>query len=187
MSDQAYYFNYLRSRSHFGLLYRRYLLYPRLIRHLSGRVLDVGCGIGDFLAFRPGTVGADVNPHAVDWCRQRGLDVRLMAGDRLPFEDDGFDGVVLDNVVEHLREPEALLAEVRRVLVPGGRLLIGVPGSRGYACDPDHKVFYDEVSLERVVGAAGFSGKALFHTPLKSRWLASRLPQYCLYGVYDRP
>ena len=186
MTEHADYFEYLRSRSHLGLLYRRLLLYPRLAHYASGRVLDVGCGIGDFLAFRPGTVGVDVNAHAVEWCRRRGLDCRLMEADRLPFLDGGFDGVVLDNVLEHLTAPEPLLNEIYRVLVSGGRLLVGVPGERGYGCDPDHKVFYGDADLRRVVGAAGFACSRLFHTPLKSRWLASWMPQYCLYGVFER-
>ena len=187
MTEHADYFNYLRGRGRLGLLYRRFFLYPRLARLLSGRVLDVGCGIGDFLRFRRGTVGVDVNPHAVEWCRQHGMDCQPMESDHLPFVDDSFDGVVLDNVLEHLVRPLPLLAEIHRVLKPGGRLLIGVPGPRGYACDADHKVFYAEADLERALAAADFSMKYIFYTPWKSKWLASRLPQYCLYGVFERP
>lgn len=186
MTGHADYFEYLRNRSRLGLLYRRRLLYPSLIRHVWGRVLDVGCGIGDFVEFRPGTVGVDVNPHAVAWCRRRGLDCQLMETDRLPFPAGGFEGVVLDNVLEHLAAPEPLLSEIHRVLLPGGRLLVGVPGECGYACDSDHKVFYGETDLRRVVGAAGFSCGGVFHTPMRSRWLASWLPQYCLYGIFER-
>lgn len=186
MIEHADYFDYLRSRSRFGYLYRRLLLYPRLMRHVSGRVLDVGCGIGDFLEYLPQAVGVDVNPHAVEWCRRRGLNCRLMETDRLPFPNDSFDGVVLDNVLEHIAEPQPLLEEILRVMAPGGRLLVGVPGRRGYECDPDHKVFYDENNLRRVVGAAGFSCSHVFHTPFMSGWLASWLPQYCLYGVFER-
>lgn len=183
----AEYFRYLRSRSWLGLFYRRFLLYPKLATYFSGLVFDVGCGIGDFLKYRPQTIGVDVNPHAVDWCRKRGLDARLMTEDRLPFGNDAFDGVMLDNVLEHLTQPGALLAEIRRVLSPGGRLLVGVPGVLGYACDPDHKIFYDEASLERLMASCGFLCRAEFHTLLKSRWLANRLSQYSLYGVYERP
>jgi len=186
VSSSTEYFAYLRRRSRLGWLYRHFFLYPRLVRHLSGRVLDVGCGIGDFLAYRPGTVGVDINPHAVEWCRQQGFDSRVMEPDRLPFEDGGFDAVVLDNVLEHLAEPGPLLAEIRRVLVPGGRLLVGVPGARGYAADPDHKVFYGEAELERALGAAGFVLRTMLHAPWRSRWLAESLPQYCLYGVFER-
>lgn len=187
MSGQgAEYFEYLRTRSFSGLLYRKYWLYPRLARHLSGRVLDVGCGIGDFLAYRPGTLGVDVNPHAVAWCQRQGLDARLMEVDALPFPDGGFDGVVLDNVLEHLADPARLLAEIHRVLAPGGRLLIGVPGERGYACDPDHKKYYDEQGLLAATQRPAFRPEAFFYMPLKCDWFARRLPQYCLYGVFSK-
>jgi ubiquinone/menaquinone biosynthesis C-methylase UbiE len=56
------YFEYLMRRSFLGDLYRRYVLYPRLNLHLNGKVLDVGCGIGDMLSYRKNTVGLDVNP-----------------------------------------------------------------------------------------------------------------------------
>lgn len=186
MADHTDYFEYLRRRSRLGLLYRLRLLYPRLARHLSGRVLDVGCGIGDFVCFRPNTVGVDVNPYAVEWCRQRALDCHLMEADRLAFADGSFDGVVLDNVLEHIEEPRILLHEIHRVLKPAGKLVVGVPGKCGYACDRDHKIFYTEHDLERVMRAAGFTMTVVFHTPFKSRWLDSWLPQYCLYGVFDR-
>lgn len=185
-TDEGY-FNYLRSRSVLGLLYRRYWLYPRLVRVLRGRVLDVGCGIGDFLKFRPETVGADINRYVIESCCRRGLDARLMTADVLPFPDDSFDCVVMDNVLEHIYEPRPLLGEITRVLRPNGCLLIGVPGLRGYACDSDHKVFYAEDSLDELMRHSGYSKDKTFYTPVKSEWLDRVLPQYCLYGVYTRP
>src|SRR5687767_14790324 len=47
MTDHAAYFEYLQRRGRLGYLYRTRYLYPRVFRHLHGRVLDVGCGIGD--------------------------------------------------------------------------------------------------------------------------------------------
>lgn len=185
-NNKAGYFEYLRGRSLSGLIYRNYWLYPRLAGHLSGRVLDVGCGIGDFLAYRKGTVGVDVNPQTVAWCQQRGLDARIMDLDILPFPDASFDAVVFDNVLEHLVSPLPLLTEIHRVLVPGGRFMVGVPGKRGFVCDPDHKIFYDEPGLVAVMAQAAFNKQDLFYMPLKSDWLAERLSQYCLYGVFFR-
>ncbi len=186
MSDYAAYFDYLRRRSSLGWLYRRYWLYPRLCRHLHGRVLDVGCGIGDLLRYRGNTVGVDINPMTVDWCRRQGLDARLMIEASLPFDTGEFDGVVLDNVLEHIQAPQQLLGDIRRVLRVGGTLLVGVPGQQGFAMDSDHKVFYSEADLRRVIAAEGFSPLMVIHMPLKSDWLEARMPQYCLYGVFQR-
>ena len=180
------YFDYLSQRSALAWLYRKYWLYPRLCRHLSGCVLDIGCGIGDLLAFRPDTVGTDINPSAVKWCRGNGHLAELMLPDMLPFGPADFDGVVIDNVLEHIIDPVPLLSEARRVLRPGGTAVIGVPGKRGYACDPDHKVFYDESGLITVMAAAGFSARKLLSMPVRSSWLDAHMRQYCLYGVFQR-
>lgn len=187
MTDHDQYFEYLKQRSRLGGVYRRHLLYPRLARRLRGRMLDVGCGIGDMLAFRADSVGVDVNERTVEFCRQRGLPAQRMSPDELPFGDAAFDSVLMDNVLEHIAEPGPILAEARRVLRPGGRLLVGVPGVRGWESDPDHKVFYDEDALERRLADSRFVRREFFHTPLfRSEWLGRRVRQYCIYGVFDR-
>jgi SAM-dependent methyltransferase len=183
--DEKYYL-YLRQRSRLGLLYRRYWLYPRLNRHLRGQTLDVGCGIGDFLAYRPGTVGADINPATVEWCRHQGLNAHLMAADVLDFADGSFDSATLDNVLEHLTAPVPLLRDIYRVLRLHGALVVGVPGQYGYTVDPDHKIFYDEALLVSTLDAAGFALQQIFHTPWRSNWLNLHMRQYCIYGVFQR-
>lgn len=184
LSGPSGYFGYLRGRRLSGLLYRQLWLYPRLCRRLSGRVLDVGCGIGDFLRFRPGTIGVDVDANAVAWCRGLALDAQLMAPDRLPFADEAFNGVVLDNVLEHLASPPALLGEIRRVLRAEGMLIVGVPGSRGFAVDPDHKIPYNEQALIACLRQSGFDCEQIVHMPFPSDFLEVRLRQYCLYGFF---
>lgn len=186
MMTPEHYFEYLQRRSWLGWWYRKYWLYPRLCRQLAGHTLDVGCGIGDFLRHRPGTVGVDINPLTVDWCQRQGLDARLMVPDRLPFEAASFDSAILDNVLEHLAQPESLLGEIHRVLRPQGILVVGVPGKRGYASDPDHKTYHDEGSLIATLSRAGYGVRCLFHMPLCSQWLNARMRQYCLYGVFHR-
>ena len=179
------YGEYLMRRSRLSGLYRRYLLYPWICRRLRGRTLDVGCGIGDFLQFRPDTIGVDINAHTVAYCRERGLDARLMEPDVLPFENASFDSALMDNVLEHIAAPDALLGEVLRVLRPEGRLLIGVPGELGWDCDPDHKIRYDEASLAAALQATGFAPVGVFYAPLwRSAWLSRHLRQYCIFGLY---
>ena len=109
-----------------------------------------------------------------------------MLPDALPFQNEAFDGVVIDNVLEHIADPFPLLAEVYRVLRSGGKAVIGVPGRRGYASDTDHKVFYDEELLVFTMIRTGFRLHRLLSMPFKSSWLDTRLRQYCLYGVFQR-
>jgi SAM-dependent methyltransferase len=186
MTDHAAYFAYLKTRSWRAKLYRRFFLYPLLNRHISGAALDVGCGLGDLLRHRPNTVGADVNPHSVDYCRRSGLEAHLIEDGRLPFAAHSFDTVVLDNVLEHVPRPQTLLDEIGRVLKRGGTVVIGVPGERGFASDPDHKVFYDESSLISTLKTAGFESDRMFHVPCRARLLSRLLRQYCVYGVFKR-
>ncbi len=186
MTTPESYFTYLSGRSWKGKLYREHWLYPRVARHLQGEVLDVGCGIGDMLAFLGNATGVDINPHTVSYCESRGLNAVTMEIDVLPFPDASFDSVLLDNVLEHLTAPQPLLAEIRRVLRVSGRLILGVPGSKGFARDPDHKVFYTRDSLDHCAVAAGFAPQLHFHTPFASPWLERNLSSYCLYGVYVR-
>jgi SAM-dependent methyltransferase len=186
LENEKQYFNYLLARSPLGLWYRRHWLYPRMNRFLHGRVLDIGCGIGDMVRFRPDTAGVDVNGECVRYCVEQGLDVTLMEPDRLPFEGATFDGVVLDNVLEHIAEPSPLLAEVRRVLKPGGKFLVAVPGARGYAHDPDHKVFYTDRGLVERVSRAGFVHETTRHTPFRFPGLQHLLSLHALLGVFRR-
>jgi len=186
MTAEQAYGEYLMQRSPLGALYRRFVLYPRICDRLRGQVVDVGCGIGDFLRFRPQTVGVDVNAHTVAYCRSQGLDARLMQPDILPFEDASLDSALMDNVLEHIANPDPLMRELRRVLRPEGRLLVGVPGGLGWNCDPDHKVRYDESSLKSTLKAAGFAPLETFYTPLwRSEWLSQHLRQYCLFGLFE--
>jgi SAM-dependent methyltransferase len=185
MADNEDYNAYLMRRSSLGLFYRTRVLYPRIAPYLKGRTLDIGCGIGDMLRFRPGTIGVDINPRNVDYCRQLGFEARVMIPDELPFATGSFDSAILDNVLEHIVDPAPLLAEVRRVLRPGGSFVVGVPGQRGYASDDDHKVFYDEAGLKARLVVAGFTPGRVHHIPLRSAWLDRKMRQYCVYGVFS--
>ena len=186
MTDYDDYFECLARRKRAGLWYRDLWLYPRICGHLTGTVLDVGCGIGDLVRHRPQTIGVDVNPKAVAFCQSQGLEVQLMQPDRLPFTDCVFDGAVLDNVLEHLERPEPLLADVRRVLKAGGHFVVGVPGKRGFDSDSDHKLHYTEPALIDAIRTAGFELSRTFHQPLRSRLLDLHFRYYAIYGVFRR-
>ncbi|MBV9472851.1 MAG: class I SAM-dependent methyltransferase [Solirubrobacterales bacterium] len=98
------------------------------------RVLDLGCGDGRFTEAlaRAGSqpVGVEVAEAARGRAsgRHPGLDFRLAPIEGpLPLEDNSFDVVWASEVVEHVADTARWLSEVRRVLVPGGRLLLTTP------------------------------------------------------------
>lgn len=185
MENNEHYFNYLKQRSLLGYIYRRYFLYPKLSSYLKGALLDIGCGIGDMLIYRPGSLGVDINEFNVEYCKRRGLNVCHMTENVLPFPNGQFDSILLDNVLEHINEPAPLLSEIKRTIRPNGSILIGVPGVKGFASDSDHKVFYDETKLAELAENAGFRIKKTFHMPfLKSNLMSKILKQYCIYTLW---
>jgi SAM-dependent methyltransferase len=185
MTDLEKYHEYLMGRSSLGLIYRFRYLYPRIDRNLTGRVLDVGCGIGDFLKFKTGAVGVDINPANVEYCLRRGLDARLMTNGSLPFLERSFDCIVLDNVIEHILDPTSLLTEIERVLRDRGKLVVGVPGRRGFNQDADHKVYYEKEELSELLTPHGFFLVSSFYVPFESKILSAALAQYCLYATFE--
>lgn len=180
------YSDYLKNRSFLSYLYRTYFLYPSLSKYLDGKTLDVGCGIGDFLNYSPNSEGVDVNPALVNYCKSHNLNARIMEFDVLPYLSNSFDSIVLDNVLEHLENPSPLLFEIERVLVKGGVLIIGVPGSKGYKRDSDHKHFYDELQLVELLKKHNFEKLDIFGRPFNLPFLDSILSSYCLYGIFRR-
>ena len=69
--------------------YRKYYLYPKISKPLKGLVLDVGCGIGDYLEFEK-YYSVDINPF-YDICKNKNLKSKLMQNDVLPFETSYFE------------------------------------------------------------------------------------------------
>ena len=145
--DQYQYFNYLNSRSSLGFIYRNFYLYPKIHKLLLNPVLDVGCGIGDYLKFNREAIGLDVNKYNIESIKSKNLNAIKMNYDEIPFADNTFPSILLDNVLEHIEKPEKLICEMHRVLISEGKLLIGVPGIKGFLADSDHKIFYSEEKL----------------------------------------
>lgn len=98
---------------------------------LRGDMLDVGCGEMPYRSFLPTAVrytGIDV-PQATAFMMQGNEDVVPFDGHSIPFPDASFDMVLCTEVLEHSAQPTALIAEMERVLKPGGTLIATVPFS----------------------------------------------------------
>jgi SAM-dependent methyltransferase len=97
------------------------------------RVLDLGCRSGALTRnFLEGNtvVGLDVDAAALAKAAALGIEpVQANVEEPLPFEDESFDAVVAGELFEHLQFPDALVAEIRRVLRPEGVLVGSVPNA----------------------------------------------------------
>jgi SAM-dependent methyltransferase len=137
---------------------RRYVLDPVVSARLGGRgfrkALDVGCGEGRLCRMLSGfgveTVGLDPTTALLDRARRQHLDGRYVEGvaEALPFADAGFDLVVSCLSLIDIPDFEAAIAEMARVLAPGGTLFIANLTSFSTAR-------VDTPVLERWVGAPG--------------------------------
>lgn len=97
-------------------------------------VLDLGCAFGygtRLLARHYRTDGLDASAGYIGRARRAVPEARFTVGDaaRLPYADGAFAGVVLLDVLEHVGDERAVIAEVARVLRPGGTLVLSVPHS----------------------------------------------------------
>lgn len=120
------------------LLYaRRAKMVEAAVGGIQGRVLDVGCGRGLLLkAFRNRgweVQGTELSDQAARYARNvANIPVETGTLEEIGFPDEQFDAITLWHVLEHVPDPRVLLAEVNRILKPGGVLMVGVPDFGGY-------------------------------------------------------
>jgi SAM-dependent methyltransferase len=146
-----------------------------------GRILDIGCGEGFVIKFYRkigweatgidfSTSGAEmINPDCVTFIEKgdvfRILNDKVKCGDR-------YDVLWLANVLEHVLDPADLLACLKRILLPGGILVVTVPndctsyqetllrngnvGDRYWVAIPDHLSYFDLHSLRRLADSVGW-------------------------------
>jgi SAM-dependent methyltransferase len=125
------------------------------------RVLDAGCGVGYGSAMlatagAAGVVGMDIAADAVAAAAEANPEFEFVAGDvhALPFADASFDLVVCFEVIEHVTEQDAVIAELARVLAPEGVLAISSPNRGVYPeGNPHHLHEYTPDELEAALRA----------------------------------
>jgi SAM-dependent methyltransferase len=112
---------------------QREALFRRYVGGPGRRVLDLGCRDGALTqAYVEGNdiVGVDADREALDEAGKLGIETRWADLDQaLEFADASFDVVVAGELLEHLRDPERLVAEIRRVLRPDGTFVASVPNA----------------------------------------------------------
>lgn len=124
---------YLRYGGSFGRIRERY--FNKIIDHLSlapgAKVLDYGCGPGDFLATAKSrglqVTGVDNAPRSVEMAAARGLSVLCGGTRELIALPDRYDAIVAQSVLEHVADGAALVRDLCSLLVPGGVLVLSAP------------------------------------------------------------
>ncbi len=142
----------------------------------NGRILDVGCSTGDFLACAKSRAwkvhGVELAEHTANIARKR-LDCEIRHGtfEHSNFESEYFDVVTMWDVVEHVLEPRVIVQEAFRVLRPGGALVLFTPNynaltrrlifDRWSALTPEnHMCVFNKSTITRLLNECG--GEVVF-------------------------
>ncbi len=156
-----------RSEKHYNLI----LMEKWKLLKDCKRVLDAGCGRGQFIKLNPFNIqvaGVDVIKSETDLAKKEGLNVWFAdITKKIPFKDSNFDGLICSHVLEHLENPEKAFSEFKRVLVNNGTLVIAVPNFsfKQFYKDPTHKRPYPREALYRILMDNGFTDVKIINGP----------------------
>ena len=145
-------------------------------RRPPARMLEIGAAHGGFLRLAQlagfDATGIEMSPSIVDFARRTfDVDMRLGPLEAAGFADATFDIVVAFDVLEHVRDPGAMLREIRRVLRPEGIVLVQTPQYPGrdahqlvaardpflvHLCAPEHLYLFSAPALEKILALTGF-------------------------------
>jgi SAM-dependent methyltransferase len=124
--------------------------------YVRGKLIDLGCGQVPLYASYRDLVTGNV---CVDWAnsshKNQFLDAECDLTERLPFEAETFDTIILSDVLEHISRPDDLWSEMTRILAPGGHILLNVPFIYWLHEEPHDYYRYTEFALRRFVTASG--------------------------------
>lgn len=169
----------------------------RLAGDVAGRaILDAGCGSGplsaELLARGAAVTGIDGSPAMIALARARlGDDVPLHVGDLaapLPFADHALDDAVASLVLHYLEDWDAPLAELRRVLRPGGRLIVSVNHPAVRLLTHPHEDYF---ATHRYSDDFDFDGEpavlTMWHRPLHAMTAAFTRAGFSILAIDEPP
>lgn len=166
-------------------------------KHISKNdiVLDLGCGNGQnaikTAKLAKVVIGVDINQDLLNLAKksaqlEKVSNIKCERANlegNLRFKDESFEKLIFLDVLEHLKNRNQILKEIKRVLKPRGLLILGVPNSNtswkklqrsvelcSYS-DPDHKIEFSEQSIKELLASHGFKiihfGYGKYDTPLR--------------------
>lgn len=147
-----------------------------------GLGIEIGVGSGRFAAPLGLQVGVDPSPAMLAHAAARGIVVVQGTAERLPFAAGRFDHALVVTTLCFVDSPAGMLAEARRVLKPGGRLVIGIVDrdsalGREYLVHQAENVFYREATFYTADEVAGLLAQAGFTVDAWGQTLSRPLPE----------
>ena len=127
---------HLLEEDHYWFRGRRHVVHELVLkanRDPECRILEIGCSGGPLIQQLHGdgyrhVTGIDISAEGIEQCRRRGLaDTHVMDAQEMSFADGSFDVVTASDVLEHLADAPRAIREWRRLLKPGGTLIVFVP------------------------------------------------------------
>lgn len=152
----------------------------------KGHLLDVGCGDGSFLISMKqlgwNVAGVELDRKAVSIAREKGLEIFHGSLGEAKFSNKHFDAITMNHVIEHVSDPVELLKECRRVLKPGGKLVVTTPNikSLGHLVFnedwrglevPRHITLFSPKALRTCVERAGIDVESLRTASWSAQWM----------------
>jgi SAM-dependent methyltransferase len=149
----------------------------------SMRVLDVGCGTGDWLTvyqtFGAATYGVEINAQACEEGRKKGHVMFCGNLSEAGFEDESFHIALFHQSLEHMPSPRRTLLEIHRVLKRGGRVWISVPNHNGIQARLFGKWFY---AIESPRHLFGFNKQTIIRLLMQTGFEVEHLHTHSLPG-----
>ena len=97
--------------------------------------------------------------------QSKDLPVTLSKETKILFNDAEFNCSILDNVIEHIHDSEAILKEAIRITKPGGKIIIGIPVLKYFFWDTDHKIYLSDQYMRENFLASSLIFKEFFLAP----------------------
>ena len=167
-----------------------------------GRVLEVGCGRGQNLVrLRDAgweVVGQEIDANGAAIAAARGIEVHAESIENVDLAPSSFDLLIVNHVIEHMRDPMRDMRAASRLLKAGGRLVCVTPNARSMAHrmfrsnwfdldTPRHLFLYSESSLGVVLRSAGFANIAVRTRDLTDEFIAKESTRRMLRRWSPRP
>jgi SAM-dependent methyltransferase len=146
----------------------------------SGKGIEIGTGTGRFSIPFGITIGVEPSRAMAEIARSRGITIYNSKAENLPFDDNAFDFALMVTTICFLEDPLQALKEIRRILRPGGKIIIGMldkdsPIGNQYEAKKNESKFFkyaDFYSVNRVLEWIKLSGyndihilQTIFHKP----------------------